>query len=75
VRGVESRMLHEALDALPVSFREILMLRELEGLSYKEIAEVVNVPIGPVMSSLARGRDRLREILLRPHEKEVSRGL
>jgi RNA polymerase sigma factor (sigma-70 family) len=75
VRWAESRMLHDALDALPTSFREILILRELEGLSYKEIAEVVNIPIGTVMSSLARGRERLREILLRPHEKEVSRGL
>lgn len=74
VRGVESRMLHDALDALPVNFREIVILRELEGMSYKEIAEVVNVPIGTVMSSLARGRERLREILLRTKEKEGLRG-
>jgi RNA polymerase sigma factor (sigma-70 family) len=72
VRDAESRMLHEALDKLPLSFREILILRELEGLSYKEIAEVVDIPIGTVMSSLARGRDRLRKILLRPREKGVS---
>lgn len=75
VRGVESRMLREALAALPVNFREILILRELEGMSYKEIAEVVNVPMGTVMSSLARGRERLRDILLRAREKEGSRGL
>ena len=75
VRGVENRMLREALDALPVNFREVLILRELEGMSYKEIAEVVNVPMGTVMSSLARGRERLREILLRAREKEGSRGL
>jgi RNA polymerase sigma factor (sigma-70 family) len=75
VRRAESRMLRDALDALPVSFREILILRETEGLSYREISEVVNIPIGTVMSSLARGRDRLREILLHPREKEVSRGL
>src|SRR6202795_184775 len=74
VRGVESRMLQEALDSMPVNFREILILRELEGLSYKEIAEVVNVPMGTVMSSLARGRDRLREVLLRAREKERMRG-
>jgi RNA polymerase sigma factor (sigma-70 family) len=70
VRGVETRMLHEALEQLPANFREILVLRELEGLSYKEIAEVANVPIGTVMSSLARGRERLREVLLRAREKE-----
>jgi RNA polymerase sigma factor (sigma-70 family) len=75
VRTVESRMLHEALDELPVNFREVLVLRELEGLSYKEIAELVNIPIGTVMSSLARGRERLREVLLRPREKEGTRGL
>jgi RNA polymerase sigma factor (sigma-70 family) len=74
VRDAESRMLHEALDELPLSYREILILRELEGLSYKEIAGVVDIPIGTVMSSLARGRDRLREILRRPREKGVSRG-
>lgn len=74
VRSVESRMLHEALDELPVNFREVLVLRELEGLSYKEIAELVNVPIGTVMSSLARGRERLREVLLRGREKEGARG-
>jgi len=74
VRGVESRMLREALDALPVNFREILILRELEGMSYKEIAELVNVPMGTVMSSLARGRERLREILVHAREKEGSRG-
>lgn len=73
-RASDSRMLHEALDELPVNFREILILRELEGLSYKEIGEVVNVPIGTVMSSLARGRDRLREALLRVREKEGMRG-
>src|SRR4029077_18179726 len=74
VRGIESRMLHDALDALPVNFREILILRELEGMSYKEIAEVVNVPMGTVMSSLARGRERLREILVHARQKEASRG-
>jgi RNA polymerase sigma factor (sigma-70 family) len=73
VRNVESRMLREALDALPVNFREVVVLRELEGMSYKEIAEVMNVPIGTVMSSLARGRERLREILLRARDKEGSR--
>lgn len=48
-----------ALEALPADFREVLVLRELEGLSYKEIATVVDIPIGTVMSRLARGRERL----------------
>jgi RNA polymerase sigma factor (sigma-70 family) len=49
----------EAIAALPVDFREVVVLRELEGLSYKEISEVSAVPIGTVMSRLARGRHQL----------------
>ncbi len=52
-----------ALDALPVDFREVIVLREFEGMSYKEIAEVVQVPIGTVMSRIARARDRLAAAL------------
>jgi len=48
-----------ALEELPVDFREVLVLREIEGLSYKEIAAVVRVPIGTVMSRIARARERL----------------
>src|SRR5271157_906209 len=75
IRTVESRMLREALEELPLNFREILVLRELEELSYKQISEMLEVPIGTVMSSLARGRERLREILLRLRAKEGTRGL
>jgi RNA polymerase sigma factor (sigma-70 family) len=49
----------QTLEALPGDFREVLVLRELEGLSYKEIAAIVGIPIGTVMSRLARGRERL----------------
>jgi RNA polymerase sigma factor (sigma-70 family) len=52
-----------AVEQLPVDFREVIVLRELEGLSYKEIAAVVGIPIGTVMSRLARGRDRLLDVL------------
>ncbi len=52
-----------ALEILPPDFREVLVLRELEGLSYKEIATVVDTPIGTVMSRLARARERLLPIL------------
>jgi RNA polymerase sigma factor (sigma-70 family) len=52
-----------ALETLPADFREVLVLRELEGLSYKEIAAIVGIPIGTVMSRLARARDRLRDTL------------
>jgi RNA polymerase sigma factor (sigma-70 family) len=75
LQSVENRMLQQALEGLPVRLRETLILRELEGLSYKEIAEVMNVPIGTVMSSLARGRAQLREAVLAIRDKEVQRGL
>ncbi len=75
LQSADSQMLRAALDELPVSFREVLILRELEGLSYKEIAEVVGVPIGTVMSGLARGRAQLRERLLHARGEEEQRGL
>jgi RNA polymerase sigma-70 factor (ECF subfamily) len=48
-----------ALLTLPTDFREVLVLRELEGLSYREIAGIVGIPLGTVMSRLARARERL----------------
>jgi RNA polymerase sigma-70 factor (ECF subfamily) len=54
-----------AVESLPVDFREVIALRELEGLSYKEIAAIVGVPIGTVMSRISRARERLL-ILLGP---------
>ena len=61
----DTTALRSALEALPVEFREALVLRELEGLSYKEIAEVADVPVGTVMSRLARARRQLQGALTR----------
>jgi RNA polymerase sigma-70 factor, ECF subfamily len=52
-----------AVESLPADFREVVVLRELEGLSYKEIAEVIGVPVGTVMSRLSRARERLISLL------------
>jgi RNA polymerase sigma-70 factor, ECF subfamily len=53
----------KALEMLPPNSREVLILRELEGMSYKEIADITGMPIGSVMSSLSRARVRLRQVL------------
>jgi RNA polymerase sigma-70 factor (ECF subfamily) len=56
-------LLHQALENLPASLREVLVLREIEGMSYREIADITGVPLGTVMSSLSRARGRLRQAL------------
>jgi RNA polymerase sigma factor (sigma-70 family) len=64
--SVESRReVQEALARLPVEYREVLVLRELEGLSYKEIGVVTELPPGTVMSRLSRARERLHADLAR----------
>jgi RNA polymerase sigma-70 factor (ECF subfamily) len=55
--------LNDCLAALPLEFREVIILRELEELSYKEISGIARVPVGTVMSRLARGRKRLQQCL------------
>ncbi|PYJ77580.1 MAG: RNA polymerase subunit sigma [Verrucomicrobia bacterium] len=63
LRSRDSQLLRQALEELPVNFREVLVLHELEGLSYSEIAEVSNIRLGTVMSRLSRARERLRQSL------------
>jgi len=59
----DAELIREAMDELPAEFREILALRHQEGLSYKEIADVAQIPPGTVMSRLARARAKLKEYL------------
>jgi RNA polymerase sigma-70 factor (ECF subfamily) len=66
-RESEAQRLRRAIDLLPVEYREMLILREFEGLSYKEIAAIAEVPMGTVMSRLARARERLVQILSPAH--------
>ena len=61
LRDADGRLVEKALSELPLRFREILVLRELEGLSYKEVAEIMGVPMGTVMSTLSRARARFRQ--------------
>ncbi len=63
LRSAANESLRRALDSLAPEFREVIVLRELEGLSYKEISDVAGVPVGTVMSRLSRARKRLQEAL------------
>ena len=64
LREERSELVRNALKDLPAEHREVLILREMEGLSYSEIASVVGVPLGTVMSRLSRGRSRLQQNLV-----------
>ena len=59
----DAELIREAMDELPAEFREIVVLRHQEGLSYKEIADIAQIPPGTVMSRLARARAKLKEYL------------
>jgi RNA polymerase sigma-70 factor, ECF subfamily len=56
-------LMRKALEKLPLNFREVFILRELEGMSYREIAEITGMPAGTVMSTLSRARGCLRDTL------------
>jgi RNA polymerase sigma factor (sigma-70 family) len=66
---IESARVNSAIEALPTVFREVLVLRELEGLSYEALSETLNIPMGTVMSRLARARRMLKLALT--DEQEV----
>jgi RNA polymerase sigma-70 factor, ECF subfamily len=63
VSKMETEQLRAAIQELPIPFREIILLREYEELSYQEIAGVLDCPVGTVMSRLGRARAKLRELL------------
>lgn len=63
LRNADRAQLNQALAGLPIVYREVLVLREMEELSYKEIAHIADVPIGTVMSRLARARGLMRQAL------------
>lgn len=69
LRGATQDAIRSALDQLAPEFREVIVLREVEGMSYQEIGEVAGVPVGTVMSRLSRARNRLQQAL-RPATRE-----
>ena len=74
LRNADRVRINLALAALPIAFREVLVLRELEDLAYKDIARIVDIPIGTVMSRLARARGLMREALS-PEARPVLRSV
>ena len=71
LKRADRLQVRQSIEALPAEFREVLVLREMEGLSYKQIAHITDLPIGTVMSRLARARRRLHELLGVPAKKET----
>ena len=71
LQKADAQMLRHAIEELPLEFREVLVLRELDEMSYKQIAVVADLPLGTVMSRLARARKRLQQILAGHTEVEV----
>lgn len=63
LQNASDALVRKALEKLPPNFREVLILRELEGMSYREIANITGMPTGTVMSSLSRARGHLRQVL------------
>jgi RNA polymerase sigma-70 factor (ECF subfamily) len=70
LRRADARCLQQGFEALPLPLREVMVLRELEGMSYKEIAAIAGIPIGTVMSRLSRARRQLQDFLIAHGVKE-----
>lgn len=73
--GEERERLARDLESLPPRSRELIVLRELEGCSYKEIAAILSIPVGTVMSSLSRARRQLQLALVKSVKREAARDL
>jgi len=63
LQSANRKLVNQALDELPVGYREVIVMREIEDLSYKEIASIAGIPMGTVMSRLSRGRELLKRAI------------
>ncbi len=75
MRVDEQNLVRRAIESLPIEFREVLVLREFEELSYREIADIVNIPTGTVMSRLSRARNHLKQFLSAEMDQEDCNGM
>ena len=71
-RGIHRRAIHRALNELPDDFREVVVLRDIQQLSYEEIAVITGLPLGTVKSRINRGRARLQEMLKDIYSRETA---
>jgi RNA polymerase sigma-70 factor, ECF subfamily len=74
LRKLERQQVRDAIESLPHAYREIVMLRDIEGFTYQEIASVLDCPAGTVMSRLGRAREKLRK-MLQPRVRRIDYGL
>ena len=72
LRNAEAREVHAAIAGLPLEYREVIVLRELEEMSYKEISDIAKIPVGTVMSRISRARDLLRQQLTSVQDQATS---
>jgi RNA polymerase sigma-70 factor (ECF subfamily) len=63
LQSANRKLVNQALEELPVAYREVIVMREIEDLAYREIASIAGIPMGTVMSRLSRGREMLKKIL------------
>ncbi len=75
ISSLDQQMIQKALAALPVQYREVILLCDVEEMSYQEIAETLAIPIGTVMSRLSRGRKAMRELLNDASIRSASRSI
>lgn len=73
ISSLDQQTIQKALEAVPVTYREVILLCDVEEMSYQEIAETLAVPIGTVMSRLSRGRKAMRELLKEASIRSTSR--
>ena len=71
ISSADRELIEKAVEELPVEFREVLVLREMEDMSYREIADITDLPLGTVMSRLARARKRLQQSIASKVSREV----
>lgn len=71
LQKIDSQLLRKSMQRLPIEYREVIVLRDVEGMSYKDIAKAVEIPVGTVMSRLARGRRYLQLMLVQTSKREL----